>query len=207
MAILQAQVREQLTGNGMHLLRQNGMLPLAVVGHGHGTRMIKAHARDIREVLNETGGSSMFELSIEGESKPMGVILKELQRDPVTHRVIHITLQEVKSTDSIKIAIRVVFVGEPVSVQKGESSLMTSSAQVEVHAMVSKLPDEFTVDVSHLGAHESIHASDLVLPEGVELVTPPDTVLAATVLLRAQKVEAGAEAAEKAAEAPATEEA
>ncbi len=207
MATLQAQTREQMSSAESQRMRKSGFLPMAVVGHGKETRLIKAALTDIRTVLHESRGAAVFGLTLDEAAKPMNVVVKQIQRDPVSRKVTHLTLQEVRSTDKIRISVPVVVTGEPESVKQGECTLMTPMNSVEVHAQVSKLPDEITVDASGLAAREAIHVSDLVAPEGVEFLTPGESVVVATVVLR-QTAEAEEEApAEGAAEGAAEAEA
>jgi len=213
MATLQVESRNQASSAEVNRLRANGILPMALITKTEGTRLIQAPIPAIKDVISQTKGLVMFDLE-DGKDK-MRVVMKAVQRHPSTRRVLHMTVQEIKDTDIIKVPIPVNLVGEPVAVTKKLATLMAPMSQLEVQAQVSRLPDSITIDVSELKQNDKITVSDVPLPEGVIAISSPDAVLASTKQLRGMSDledggEAGAEGdgAEggEGGEAPASEE-
>lgn len=179
---------------------------MALLTKTEGTKLIQAPAEQVKEVVSRKAGLAMFDLSLDGSS--MRVVMKSVQRDPVTRKVTHMSVQEIKETDIIKVAVPVIVVGEPAAVTKRAATLMVPMSQVEVQAQVSDLPDSITIDVSGLKQNDKITIADVEVPKGVTFLSSPGTVLASTKQLRGMSdfEDAGEEApaeAEAASEAPA----
>jgi len=213
MATLQVEVREQASSAEVNRLRLNGIMPMALITKKGGTRLIQAPNSALKEVISQTKGLVMFDVE-EGNNK-VRVVMKDVQRHPSTRRVIHMTVQEVLDTDTIKVPIPVHIVGEPEAVTKKSATLIVPMNQIDIQAVVSDLPDAITVDVSGLAQNDKITVGDLTLPKGVTALNSPDAVIASTKQLRGmsdldsgtgEEAEEGAEGAEGTADAP-TEEA
>jgi large subunit ribosomal protein L25 len=138
-------------------------------------------------------------------------ILKDVQRHPYKNAIVHIDFQRVEDNQKIRISIPLHFVGAAVSPgvksQGGIVSHMRN--EVEVSCLPKDLPEFIEVDLSALSLNESIHMSQLKIPDGVELVAlaKEDAAVVAIHSPRAEEPEptaaAGAAAAEGAAAAPA----
>jgi large subunit ribosomal protein L25 len=167
MATLQAESRERASSSEVRRLRRKGIMPMAVVGHGKGTRLIQAPSKDVKDVISQTQGLVMFDLSVDEEPKPVGVIVKQVQRDEVTRKVIHITLQEIKPEDSIKINIPIVVTAQPDIVLKRDATFTQMFDSLEVVGIVKNLPNQIEIDASGMEMNDTIVISDLELPEGI----------------------------------------
>lgn len=201
MGTLHAETRERASSGEVSRMRKSGVMPLALIEKGKGTRLLKTSTKELREVLHANHGMPMFSLSIDGDSRPINVIVKEIQRDVLTRHMVHMTLQEVKTSDTVKMAVPIVLEGEPECVRKHESTLSQALDSVEIQARVDAIPESITLDVSTMDVHDKRTIADLVLPAGLTAVTPADTVVAVTKTVKA--VEGAPEAAaEEGAEVP-----
>jgi large subunit ribosomal protein L25 len=98
-------------------------------------------------------------------------------------------------------------VGVPEGVRTGGGVLQQSIHEVEVRCLPTQIPSSFELDVAHLGIGDSIHASDIKLPEGVELLIDPEQVICSVTLPKAEAAAAEAAAPAEGEEGAATEEA
>lgn len=202
MATLQVESRIQASSAEVNRLRSAGVMPMALITKKEGTRLIQAPVADLKEVISQTKGLIMFDLE-EGKNK-MRVVMKGVQRHPSTRKVLHMTVQEVLDTDTIKVAIPITITGEPVAVTKRAATLIVPMNQLEVQAVVSKLPDSIVVDVSELGQNDKVVVGDIKLPDGVNALSSPEAVVASTKQLRGMSdIEDGA--AEEGAEGDSAE--
>jgi large subunit ribosomal protein L25 len=207
MATLKAEPRAQVSSAATNRLRHSGQLPMALIRKSNETVLIQAEREQLKEILSGQHGLLQADLDLAGEK--MKVVVKDAQRDTVSRRILHMTVQEVLGTDVIKVQVPVKIEGEPLAVTKKMATLMTPMSTVPVQAQVSSLPDAIIVNVSGMRQNDKIAASDMKLPEGAVFLCSPDTVLAATKQLRgmADFDDVAAPAAEESAEeAPATEE-
>lgn len=184
MATLQVEVREKASSAAVQRLRNEGIMPIALLTKTEGTKLIQAPRVKIREIVDSISGLTIFD--VDGHGDKIQVILKEVQRDPATRQVIHVTLQEILDTDVIKANIPVKIEGTPEAVAKRQATLMIPMTQLAVKGKVSDLPDEVLVDVSEMEQNDRIIVSSLSGYDAIEFLTSPETVLATTKQLRGQ---------------------
>ena len=184
MPTLQVESREKASSAAVQRLRNDGVLPMAILSKNDGTVMVKAERKAVHDLIHSIEGINIFDVAIDDNS-PTRVILKDVQRDPVSRRVTHMSLQEVTESDIIRVNIPVRIEGTPQPVIKRMATLMVPKTEIEVKGKVSELPDEVVVEVSEMEQNDRILISDLAdqYPT-VEFLTSPDTVLATTKQLR-----------------------
>lgn len=140
------------------------------------------------------------------------VLVKDIQRTPVSREILHADLYEVDLNRPIRVAIGLHFVGKAAGVADG-GILAPLVREVEVECLPLEIPEFFDVDVSALGIHDVIHVSEMKFGGNVKPVFDtdyaivsvlPPTVEAAPTPAAEAAVE-GAAPAEGAAAAPAAE--
>jgi large subunit ribosomal protein L25 len=144
-------------------------------------------------------------LSLKVGDQTQAAILKDVQRHPFKNAILHIDFQRVEENEKIRISIPLHFKGAAVSpgvkTQGGIVSHMRN--EVEVSCLPKDLPEFVEVDISGLSLNESIHLSQLKIPEGVQLLdlAKEDSAVVAIHSPRAEEPEptAAAAAAEGAA--------
>ena len=158
---------------------------MALIVKGKGTRLVQALQKDVRNTLRASAGAAVFKLLVDSESREVQVVVKDVQRDSISRGIIHLTLQEVKDDDIIRIMVPVEFHGEPDCVNKKRSSLMTPMMNLEVYAKPADIPDHIHVDISAMTDNDKIVVGDLQLPAGVSTHLPADALIATTFHMRA----------------------
>ncbi|MFY9234133.1 MAG: 50S ribosomal protein L25 [Fimbriimonadaceae bacterium] len=193
MAVLQVTPRES-TGHAAKHLRKAGWVPMALFQKpDHSVRLIQAPILQVRQAVAGAHGVGMIDIHIEGESKPRSVIVKQVDQDYMTHRLNNVTLMEVSRDDLITADIGITHVGTPSAVDDGIALLSSPTSTIKIKGKVSELPDHFEVDLSGLELGGHIVASDIPLPEGIELISPPDTLLFGLTIAKEPELEAPAE--------------
>ncbi|MNI75885.1 50S ribosomal protein L25 [compost metagenome] len=111
-------------------------------------------------------------------------------------KVLHVDFHQISMDEPITSSLPVELAGTAVGVKEG-GILTVENYQVEVRCLPRDLPAGLTVDVSELGIGDSIHASAIQLPPGVELMTEPTDVIALVVApQKADESDAGEEKAD-----------
>lgn len=183
MPTLQVQPRDNTKSSAIGRMLRNDVLPMALITKTEGTKKIKADREAVRNLIHGIEGLTIFDLEVEGDKK-VKVILKDVQRDPVSRQVIHLSVLEIAESDVIKVKIPVHIQGTPEAVAKKVSTLMVPMSELEVKAKVSDLPNEILVDVSKMDFNDRIVIDDLQDYSGITFMTSGDTVLATTKQLR-----------------------
>lgn len=194
--------REQ-TGKGPNYrLRQEGRIPAVLYGTGSEASKVSVEYRQFERLINiQHGANALLDLKDDKGTTTGIAIIREIQRDPVTRRFLHIDLYNIRMDQENDFEVAVHGTGVPIGVREG-GILETHVRMVTVHCLPTNIPNAFDVDLTNLKLNHSLHVSDLTLPEGVALVTHGEEVLFTVIALRAEK--AAAETA--ATDAPATPE-
>jgi len=188
---LEAKRREKVGSKYAQRVRAHGGLPVVVYGHGHEPMALYVNAKEAVKHLEK--GEKVFGITIEGESGEQTVLLRDLQFDYLGTNIIHADLALVDLNEQVEVSVHVRLVGDAVGLGRANTVLLHPHTSVEVRCTVATLPEEIRLDISGLDVGQSLHASDLVLPQGVELLSDPETVLAT--IHETKEVELSAEAA------------
>ncbi len=183
-------------------VRRSGQIPAVLYGHGEPTA-ISIGAKALEDLLTHGGKSRILDAVVGG--KHDSVLLREVQRDPVSHRPIHVDFQRVTQGEEITASVAIVVTGSSPAVRDG-AILDIVIRSIDVKGAAGKIPENITIDVSELTIHSHVTAGELALPESFTLITPADQVVVSVEAPRTgPAVEEAAVAAEPAAEAPAAE--
>jgi large subunit ribosomal protein L25 len=152
--------------------------------------------------------NTLIDLRVEGSGAYDGksMLVKELQRDPVTGSMLHVDLYAVDLQQTIQVSVPIHVTGTAEGVKMG-GILDQTLREIELECMPEAIPQEIPVDVSALDIGQSLHVRDLALPEGVTLQSDPDLAVVLVAAPAAEEevaaeVEAGAEAPAVEGEAP-----
>jgi large subunit ribosomal protein L25 len=211
-ATLKAAVREETGKGAMRRLRREGRIPAVIYGHGEETRSLSVDAHDFEMLVkNHSLDTTLVELTIEGESRkgaPVRTLVAEVQTHPYKPQVLHVDFQQIHAGERVTVEVPVHLVGTAAGVRAG-GVLQHVLHQIEVECTVEEIPESFDLDVSGLEIGDSIHVSDLTVPEGVDVlidaVRTICTVAAPTVLEVPEAAPAAAEPERVGAEPAETE--
>lgn len=163
------------TGKGSaRALRRSEMIPAIVYGHGFDPVPLKVKLSEIKRLLHhETIESVILKTQINGVEE--NLIVKSIQRHPLTHDILHIDFQRIKLTEKITTHVPIELQGEPIGVKQDGGVLDFLLREVEVRCLPTEIPEHITVDVSELKIGDSLRIGDLQLPDNIEVLTDPET--------------------------------
>jgi len=194
--------------NAAKRLRREGLLPAVIYGKDIESLPIAVDAREFTRAYESTGRNVLITLTIEGdgEASKHTVMVKEVQRHPLRREIIHADFHRISLEDKITTVVPLVLTGEE-QVEKAGGILQHQLREIEVKVLPTEIPEAITADVAELEVGDSLTVGDLRVPEGVEVLTPPEEVIVSVVAPKV--VEEAPEAGEEAPEegAPETEEA
>ncbi len=173
MSVLQA---ERRAGIKAEKLRRQGILPMALVERSHATTLLQTTEPNLKKAMMAADGLGRLDLEIDGEKGQRKVIVKNIERDFLKHQILTVTLQEVAEDDVVKMDILVIAMGE-VGEFEQNVTLMHQMDHLKVRGKMNVLPERLEVDVSHLTPGDHINAGDIALPEGVDLLSSPDSTV------------------------------
>ena len=133
----------------------------------------------------------LFDLKIE-KKKNLKCIVKEMQFDPVSNKLLHLDVMGVKLEEKINVTVPVHIVGEAVGAKDEGGILNQTLYELDVNCLPLDIPEHIDIEVSDLKVGDTIHVSDIKL-ENVEILNEPEVVVVGVVLPRAAKEEEEAE--------------
>src|SRR6202011_5097151 len=168
---LVAEFREMQGKGASRRLRHEGKVPAILYGgHSEARTLTLSHQKLLIMLDNERFYSTILSLKVGDQAQ--AAILKDVQRHPFKNAIVHVDFQRVEDNQKIRISIPLHFVGAAVSpgvkTQGGLVSHMRT--ELEVTCLPKDLPEFIEVDLSGLSLNESIHLSQLKIPDGVELI-------------------------------------
>jgi len=180
MAIELKAKKRTLVGKEVGALREKGIIPAVVYGPKQEALSVEIVLRDFAKTLEEAGESTVISLSIDGESH--NVLIHDVDYDPVSSTPRHADFYAIVKGQKVEVEVELVFTGEAPAVKELGGNLVKARHDIEIKGDPMNLPPELTVDVSGLTALDmQILAKDIVLPEGVELMTDPGEVVATVI--------------------------
>ncbi len=167
---LEASVREDLGKGASRRLRHANKVPAVVYGAGEAASLITLdHNKVITALSHEAFYSHILTLKVDNKSET--VILKDIQRNPAKPRIQHIDFLRIRADQKLQMHVPLHFKGEDAAPGLKEGGVLSHIiSDVEVSCLPADLPEFIEVDVSNLVMNDTLHLSQLTLPNGVELV-------------------------------------
>jgi len=155
-------------------LRRKGYVPGILYGIDQENRPIVFDKTNLTTVIQKYGENALLEISLEDEIKP--VVIKEVQRDPVTHEIAHIDLQTVQKNRKIHTSVPVMVKGLGIVERKG-GIVQHQLDRIEIEGYSTDIPKYVTVDVSNLYPGQKLQVGDLEISEELSILTPKQEVV------------------------------
>ncbi len=144
-------------------------IPAVLYGKGVENAALKVKKADVSKVFNQAGESNLVVLDFDGNL--VKVLIKEVQKDPLKHSLIHVDFYQVNMKEKLNTEIPLHFIGESKAVKEMGGMLMKDIDSLEVECLPVDLVDHIDVDISILDSFESeIRMHDIKLPKGIELL-------------------------------------
>ena len=166
-----AQPRDALGTNASRRLRRTGRVPAVLYGGGMEATPISIEEHRIKkQIENEAFAAHVLTVKIDGVESQ--AVLKSVHREPATERVIHMDFQRISASSEIHMHVPLHFMNEEISPGRKAGGIVTHLlVEVEVGCLPKDLPEYIEVDMAELDVGDAVHLSELMLPEGVHIMT------------------------------------
>ena len=169
---LNCSVRTDLgKGASRRLRRLDNNIPAVLYGGDKDPIALTIAHKDIaRATENEAFFAHIITLKI-GNKKEQAVI-KALQRHPARAIILHADFLRVSATQAIVVKVPIHFLNEEacVGVRLGGGNIIRTMNEIEVSCLPKDLPEYIEVDMLEIDLGESVHLSEITLPEGITSV-------------------------------------
>lgn len=157
-------------GKKVYQLRREGLTPVVVYGPGMEPVAAQAVSGDLDKVVAKAGKHTPVNLDVVGKKKI--AMIKSVDIDPAKGTVRHVSFHAVRQNKPVEAEVPIHLNGEGESeAEKSGYVILQTMERIVVKALPRDLPEALYADISGLKeAGEKLHLSDVVLPEGVEIV-------------------------------------
>lgn len=166
--------RSNKIGKTANKVRRAGKVPGVVYGKGMQNFMFEIGELELNQIIFEHGEHGVIDIDLEEQNKK--VLIKELQRDPVTHKIIHLDLESIDKDQKIITTVPVHFKGEGVINSYG-AIIQKEKSAVKVSCIPDKLPKFLELDVSKSSIGSTYKVCDLEVGAEISIVDDLNTVL------------------------------
>jgi large subunit ribosomal protein L25 len=192
-------------GKATKRLRKQGIIPANIFGHKEESQAVQVEELAFEGLRRTNRTKSILTLRMPGNRRTQTALIRHIQRDPRSGKILHIDFYRVSLTERITIKVPLRFVGEAPGVKIEGGVLLHVLDALEVECAAQDIVQYLDVDISPLAEIDvAIHAGDIQLPANYTLITDPKEVVAKVAATRAEIAEEAVEAAAS-AEAPAAE--
>jgi len=193
-ATISARSRESRGKGAARQTRREGRIPGVLYGHGEDSVSLSVDANELQKLVHSISiENTIVDLDL-GSGEPYKVLIRELQRHPFRDEFVHIDFFHVAMDEKIQVEVPIVLIGTPTGVKNKGGVLDHQLRELEVFCLPGSIPEKIELDVSNLDIGDSIHVSDIELPD-VEILTELDRAVVAVLAPTVMEVEEVAEEA------------
>ena len=164
-----AEARSVTGSAAAKVVRRQGKVPAVIYGGNVDPEMLLLDHNDLlKHLAHEAVYSHVLDVTVDGKTEK--AVLKHIQRHPAKPQILHIDFLRVDDSHKLKVHVPLHFINEASSIGVKKGGVITHSmTDVEVLCMPSALPEYIEVDMAAVDVGSTLHLSDLVLPQGVEI--------------------------------------
>jgi large subunit ribosomal protein L25 len=165
-------------GKANRRLAHENRIPAVLYGRGREAMAISVDRHDFELLMSHhASGSTVLELAVDGEAKPVNAMIRDMQTSPVKGNILHVDFLAISMNKPVHAVVALRLVNDPAGVKAG-GVLTINFHEVNVEAKPADLPEAIEVDVSALEIGDSFHVRELIMPKGVKALDDADEVIA-----------------------------
>lgn len=170
--VLHVQTRDEMGTAATRRLRRSGRIPAVLYGHGEGNQHLSVSSGEVEMLLRHHSKA----VQLDGATN-VTALISDMQWDPLGIEVLHLDLIRVNLQEKVDVSVPIHRHGDAIGTREG-GVLIENLHEVEVRCSAGAIPESIGLNVNDLHVGQHVTAADLELPEGVELLTDPETVVA-----------------------------
>ena len=170
--VLHVEKREKMGSAATKQVRRGGRVPAVLYGHGQQNEHLSVARGEVDALIRHHGRA----VELQGAVSDTAMV-NDVQWDALGIEVLHLDLLRVNLKEEVEVSVSVRLSGEAPGTRQG-GILIENVHEVEIRCAAGNIPEFLTLSVSELQFDEQAVAGQLTLPEGVQLLTDPETVIA-----------------------------
>ena len=176
-------------GKQVNAMRRAGTIPAVLYGkHLDQPLALQVEEKTLKNVVAQAGHNRLIKLTVDTGAARL-VLTREVQRNPISGRIVHVDLQEVSMSEKITTPVPLVLVGTSPAVTRGEGLLIHGIDTVQIRVLPGDLIPQIEVDVSGLESlNQSLFVKNLIVGDKIEVLTPGDEMVAKVVPVKEEVI-------------------
>lgn len=191
--------KRDIIGKKVRHLRKEGWIPGVLYKKGEENILLQLNKKDLQKVLHTSLGSNvLISLKIEKDTSSgkktksqdaKTVIIKEIQKDPLSDEILHIDFQQISLTEKIVVNVPISLTGEAIGVKRDGGVLEHILWELQIECLPTEIPEKIEVDISKLEIGQSLFVKDLDLPKGLRIINSPEQMIVTIGAPKEEKME------------------
>jgi len=176
-------------GKQVNAMRRAGTIPAVLYGkHLDQPLALQVEEKTLKSVVAQAGHNRLIKLTVD-TGAPRLVLTREVQRNPISGRIVHVDLQEVSMTEKITTPVPLVLVGTSPAVTRGEGLLIHGIDTLQIRVLPGDLIPQIEVDVSGLESlNQSLFVKNLIVNDKIEILTSAEEMVAKVVPVKEEVI-------------------
>jgi large subunit ribosomal protein L25 len=193
---LNAFSRSQSRRAGVKHLRSTGRVPAVIYGRAIQPQNLELNSKELEDLIHHSVSENVLvDLAVKDDARPKRLaLMQDVQHHPLSGKVLHVDFHEVAEDERVTIMVPVETVGEAAGVKTEGGVLEHVLFKIKARGLPKDLPEQFSVDVTHLKVGQTIHLGEIKAPEGVEILGDKQIPVIAVSAPRTEEEEAAATA-------------
>jgi len=170
-----SEIRKNVGKNASHRLREQGYVPAVIYGSSMNTLPLEIGYKEVEEFIRSYGVSGLIGLNVGGTSYT--VFVKDIQRDSVTGKVMHIDFQQVSHNEKIHVSVPVILKGKTL-IERGGSIIQQQLRDLEVECSAGNIPKALEFDISNFKPGDTLKVADMEFGQEISIIQDPQSIIA-----------------------------
>ncbi|AJA47761.1 50S ribosomal protein L25 [Clostridium pasteurianum DSM 525 = ATCC 6013] len=174
MELINANVRNKKVNHAAKKNRKNGLIPGIIYGKNVENTLFEIGELELQREIAINGEHGILEINIDGEKHK--TLIKEIQKDPIKHKIIHIDLEDLSGNRNFTTEVPLNFNGES-NIRKFGGILQKSKDSVKIRCQADNLPKSIDVDVSNLSFGDTLRIADIEASSEISIIDDLNSIV------------------------------
>ena len=167
-----------ILGKKVRFLRRQGVTPVHLFGHDIESLALQCDTGQLQHALAQAGKTRLINLRLDKAKKPRNVVVREVQKDTRTGKLLHVDFYQVSMAEKIRVEVPIVLVGEAPALRFKETVLAQELNSLAIECLPNEIPPSVELDLSSLTEGEqAIQVKDIVLDEGITILNDLEQIV------------------------------
>jgi large subunit ribosomal protein L25 len=155
--------------------RRQGLIPGIIYGKNINNMMFEIGELELNKEIARSGEHGVLSVNLDGQNH--NTLIKEIQRDPVHHKVMHIDLAEISGNSTVHTEVPIVFIGEDLIMKKG-GAVQKEKTNIKVQCKGESIPKCINVDLSKMKIGDAYRIGDIEMSQDIGIIENLNSIIA-----------------------------